>query len=211
MDTKYLKAIKEFGEVPESNKLIKNSLNEIKPNNVNKLGIIFSVILSFIFALCIGFSNNTIESFDKTLDMLLNVQLVIFGFIFSVYSIILAFFSDDYVKKISQVDDDDSKETFLKKILTYYESVLYLYFINISLTGIIIFFMICIPSDFRLFSNNIFNNIVSTVLMLFYYSFSFRIFYELKSTIYNTIMLFRNSIAYRLLNFVQKDNNDSND
>ena len=208
MDNKFLKAIDEFAKVPKSKELIKHSLNEIKPNKENKFSIIISIVFGSIFALCMGFSYNTIEKFDKTLDILLNIQLVIFGFIFSVYSIILAFFSDEYIKKISQVKDNKSKETYLKITLTYYESVLYLYFINISLTGITMLLMICIPNNFQLFSNNIFNNILSTVLMFFYYSFSFRIFYELKSTIYNTIMLFRNSIAYRLLSYIEDNNNN---
>mgnify|MGYP000111316097 CR=1 FL=1 len=210
MNTKYLKAIEEFGKVPKSKELIKHSLNEIKSNKENIFGTIMSALLGAFFALWMGFSINTIELFHKALEILLNVQLVIFGFIFSIYSIILAFFSDDYVEKIVQVDDE-SKKPFLIKILTYYESILFLYFINVSLTGVIIFLMICVPLNFRLFSNNIVNNITSTILMFFYFSFSFRIFYELKSTIYNTIMLFRSSITYRLLSFIQKDNDNNDD
>lgn len=207
MNSKYLKAIKEFGKVPNTKELIKHSLNEIKPNKENKFGTTISVLLGAIFALLIGFSINTLELFNKTLEILLNIQLVIFGFIFSIYSILLAFFSDDYVKKIAQIDDE-LKKPFLIKILTYYESILFLYFINISFTGTIIILMICVPLNFQLFSNNIFNSIISTILIFFYFSFSFRIFYELKSTIYNTIMLFRSSITYRLLSFIQKDNNN---
>ena len=125
MNTKYLKAIEEFGKVPKSKELIKHSLNEIKSNKENIFGTIMSALLGAFFALWMGFSINTIELFHKALEILLNVQLVIFGFIFSIYSIILAFFSDDYVEKIVQVDDE-SKKPFLIKILTYYEYYFYI-------------------------------------------------------------------------------------
>lgn len=45
------------------------------------------------------------------------------------------------------------------------------------------------------------NYIKDTALMILYFTFSFRVFYEVKSTIYNTIVLFRASIAYKFIDF----------
>ncbi len=201
----YNKVIREFNENITSGKLIKNSFLEIMPNRYNKTGTIVSLILGIIFAVKIGFSFRTIDQFNNTLEILLNIQLVIFGFIFSIYSILLAFFSDEFVKKVTSIEDTESNKSFLYKCLTYYESVLYLYFINIAVTGIIMFSLICLPKDFQLFSNYHLNNFLSSFLMSIFYSFSFRVIFELKSTIFNTIRLFRSSISYRILDFMDKD------
>lgn len=205
MNNKYLQAVEEFKNIPKAKELIKYSFNEIMPNKENMFGTIISILLGTIFAFWMGFSNNTIEMFKKFIEVLLNIQLIVFGFIFSIYSILLAFFSDEYIKKIVQVESE-GKETLLKRCLTYYESVLYMYFINVAVTGIIMIGILCIPDDFKLCSYNLCNCIVATLLMIIYNSYSFRVFYELKSTIYNTILIFRTSIAYRLLSFAEKDN-----
>lgn len=61
--------------------------------------------------------------------------------------------------------------------------------------------VITLPSDFRLTTNWLFDCLFATALMILYFTFSFRVFYEVKSTIYNTIVLFRASIAYKFIDF----------
>ncbi len=97
---------------------------------------------------------------------------------------------------------------FSTKSLTYYESVLFLYFINIGLSGILILLTDCLPTDVRLTSNLLFDNSLASIMLMLYFVFSFRVFYEVKSTIYNTVVLFRASIAYRFLDFSVEDNDD---
>ena len=49
------------------------------------------------------------------------------------------------------------------------------------------------------------NFIMAIALLLIYYTFSLRVIYELKSTIYNTVLLFRASLAYKILSFVEEN------
>lgn len=46
---------------------------------------------------------------------------------------------------------------------------------------------------------------MAIALLLIYYTFSLRVIYELKSTIYNTVLLFRASLAYKILSFVEEN------
>lgn len=65
--------------------------------------------------------------------------------------------------------------------------------------------MISIDPKFILTNNNLINSILAVILIWLYLSFTFRVIYEIKSTIYNTIVVFRASIAYKLLSFVEDD------
>lgn len=55
------------------------------------------------------------------------------------------------------------------------------------------------------------DNALASIGLLVYFSFTFRVFYEMKSTIYNTIVLFRTSIAYKFIDFRIEDYNRTED
>ena len=160
-----------------------------------------SAFLGTVVAIIIGYSAETVVLLAGALNTLIGVQLGIFGCIFAVYSIILAFLSDSYMKKLAEIPITNKAKSMLTQSTTYYESVLFLYFINIGLTGISLILCNCLPSDFRLTTNWLFDCLFATALMILYFTFSFRVFYEVKSTIYNTIVLFRASIAYKFIDF----------
>jgi hypothetical protein len=190
-------------ETPAKEMLI-TALKELIPSKGNRFAFLVSIFLALVFSVIIATSENTIGLCIKTIGIIMNALLAIFGCIFMVYSILLAFLNDNYIKKLSQIDYL-GKSSYLKKSTTYYESVLFLYFINICMTGIILLALNCIDSKFSLTSNDLVNTILALIFLFVYFGFSFRVFYELKSTIFNTITLFRNSIAYKLLSFVQEE------
>lgn len=61
------------------------------------------------------------------------------------------------------------------------------------------------PYDYILTQSDLANSIMAIALLLIYYTFSLRVIYELKSTIYNTVLLFRASLAYKILSFVEEN------
>lgn len=205
MSNSYFKTIEEFRETQPARKLIIHAIKEILPNKANWVGFILSLLAAVIIAIQIGIAENTVEILSQVAEMLINVQLAIFGCVFAVYSILLAFLSDGYMQRLAKIKATE-KTSYLKQSTTYYESVLFLYFINIGLTGAIILAMKCLPTNFRLTSNLYLDNSLATLTLLFYFAFSFRVFYEIKSTIYNTIVLFRASIAFRFLDFSVESN-----
>lgn len=208
MKDDYFNTIEEFKITQPAKKLMLSAFKEIFPNKNNWFGFTLSIFFGVIVAIIIGFSTETVILFVDALETLISVQLGIFGCIFAVYSIILAFLSDGYMKRLAKIPVTD-KKSMLTQSTTYYESVLFLYFINIGLTGILLILCNCLPDDFRLTSNWLFDCCFASILMVAYFFFSFRVFYEIKSTIYNTIVLFRASIAYKFIDF-SIDKSDEN-
>jgi len=204
----YFGTIEEFKTTQPARKLMVSAIKEVFPSKNSWFGFSLSIILGSITAISIGFSPETVTLFVDALNTLLGVQLGIFGCIFAVYSIILAFLSDSYMKRLAKIPTGN-KKSLLTQSTTYYESVLFLYFIAIGLTGVLLILCNCLPSDFRLTVNWIFDCSLASALMVFYFSFSYRVFYEVKSTIYNTIVLFRASIAYKFIDFAIDETDES--
>lgn len=180
------------------------ALKEITPTKDNWFSFALSLILGIILAIKIGIAENTIELLLPIIEKILEIYLAIFGILFTVYSIILAFLNDSYIEKLSQIDDDDGS-SYLKSSTTYYESVLFLYFITLGVTGILLLFLYCLDRNYVLTSSLLINNMLAILLLFFYFTLIIRVFYELKSTIYNTIELFRKSVAYKLLSLAKKE------
>ena len=208
MNDGYFKTIKEFRDTKPAYKLIGDAVKELLPTKGNRVGFIISFLIAMIFASIIGVSIKTVEILSNVVGVLLNVQLAMFGCVFTVYSILLAFLSDGYMKRLGKIETNN-KTSVLKQSTTYYESILFLYFINIGITGVISLLTSCLSPDFRLTESICFDTILATGLLLIYFLFSFRLFYELKSTIYNTVVLFRASIAYRFIDYSVEENQEN--
>lgn len=204
MKDDFFKTVEEFKETQPARKLIACALKELRPTKNDWFASFISVAFSVLFSIWIGFSIDTVSTLSTICDKVINVQLAIFGCIFAVYSILLAFLSDGYMKRLSRIQVT-GKMSMLKKSIMYYESALFLYFINISVTGLVILLTECISPNASLTSVLLWDNILATIAIFIYFVFTFRVFYEIKSTIYNTIVLFRASIAYRFLDFSVED------
>ena len=207
---KYKSRIDELVEFPSSNQMILSAVKEILPKrDGGKLAFIISLILGISLSLKIGIDKNTISLTLSTVQTILNVLIGVFGCVFAVYSILLAFLSDSYVKKLLEIDYD-SNSSYLKTSTTYYESVLFLFFISIVMTAILELTLGVLKPNSALTSNNILNNFLAVFFLSIYFSFVFRVLYEIKSTIYNTVVLFRTSIAFKILAFAKKEKEDEN-
>ncbi len=202
-EEKYFTTIEEFTEETPAKKMIAHAFGEIIPNKNNWVAFVISFILGIFFAVIIGINENTVKILLSIVGVILNVLLYIFGYLFTIYAILLAFLSDNYIKELSKLKTDGVSS--LKTSTKYYESVLFLYFIGLSITGVILLFLNCVVNEWILTENYLVNNVLAILLLTIYFTFIFRIVYELKSTIYNTIVLFRESIAYKILIIFKKE------
>lgn len=202
----YYNTVNEFKKTPLASKLIIHAFTELIPTERNRFGFIISILFALFFSLIIGTSPNTVQLMFDFSSTLLDIELAVFGCIFAVYSILLAFLNDSYMKFLSKTTESEPKSK-LKKSTSYYESVLFLYFINIAVSGLVLLFCQVVNDTFRLTNNIVFDTILAITLIWVYLSFSFRVFYELKSTIYNTILLFRTSISYKFWEFYKEEEN----
>jgi hypothetical protein len=198
---KFKRTIDELLNSPDLNF---TAINQIVPNKKNLYVFFFSIIGGVAFAIKVGFDHNTIKLLLTTVGILFNMLLPIFGYLFTVYSILLAFLNDSYIEESAKIDCSDGS-SFLKNSIAYYESVLYLYFIGVVITGGLFLFLSCVESDWVLTSNQLLNDYLAVLLLFIYSSFIFRIILELKSIICNTVVLFRTSIAHKLLKTLKNE------
>lgn len=204
MREKYISTTEEFIAKTSAWNLITTAFGEIIPVKNNIAVFIISLILAFGFAVRIGWYGNVITLSLVVVGFLFNALLPIFGFLFTIYSLLLAFMNEDYIRELAKLEKND-QIGMLMKTNSYYESILFLYFIGVGITGGLYLWLNCINPSFGLTSSRMLNNILATFLLFLYFLYVFRIFVELKSTLYNTIVLFRTSVAVRLLLIAKKE------
>ena len=198
-DFDYSSAAAAFTEERSVRKQIWDSIcTELLPNRKNWFGAVFSTALALILSFILATSEETVS--------LMDVQIAIFGCIFAVYSILLAFLSDSYVERLLCIDYH-SKSSYLQASTRYYESALLIYFVAILLSLTCKLLLECMSECYVLTSNHMFNEALAAILLFIYFLFSIRTIYELKSIIANTLLLFRTSIQFKILDF---ENNLSN-
>lgn len=208
MEEYYKKAAKALSNPKPSSYYIKEAIKElIKPQKSEIFWWIVSVIISVPTAYIICFSYKTVVLTDTILNIFLGIQLALFGVVFTVFSIILAFFNDNMLKTLSRIEMENKDESYLTKNLSYYEKILFLYFINIIVTLMGIIIVKLTDENFVLISKT-FSDISAFIVSLLYYLFSLKVLLEIKSMIYNTIMLFRANLSYKFVGFLQDSDED---
>lgn len=101
----YQTAIEEFqDERPVWKQIWAAIITEFTPDKKNWFGAAFSFVLALILTIIIARSEETVSLAGKICGILLDVEIALFGCVFAVYSILLAFLSDEYVKKLLEID-----------------------------------------------------------------------------------------------------------
>lgn len=204
----YLKAMEEFLDNRKIwEQILGHIKNELFPDKRNWLVFMFSLLFGVVLALIVGLGNQTVVLAQEISTIFLDVQIALFGCIFAVYSILLAFLSDKYVKKLLKIDYNQ-QSSYLSRSTRYYEAALLIYFVSIILSLCIKIILVCIPEDFLLTSNMVINEVLASMLLAVYFVFSVRVICELKSVVANTLLLFRSSIAFKIQSFSEEDNDE---
>ena len=221
MREKYFSTIEEFEKETPAKDMIIKALKEIKPDRENPWVFIISAVLALLLAFRIGWIGNAVTISLIVVSFLFNALLPIFAVLFTIYSLLLAFMNEEYIRELASIKERSEDVSFLMEGTSYYESILFLYFIGVGITGALFLYLNCIDSEFGVTAFWVTNkaakatayvvdSVLAVVLLTFYFFYVFRIFAEIKSIIYNTIVLFRASVALKLLNIVRKETNDGN-
>ena len=181
---------------------------ELKPNRKNWFGTVFSLVFAIVLTAILVQSRETVSLAGKLCGIILDVQISIFACIFSVYSILLAFLSDDYIKKLIRIGYHDHT-SYLKASTKYYEAALFIYFVALGVSLIYQLIIQCMPQYYTLTDNNQINELLSGLVLFVYFAYSIRVVYELKSIVGNTLLLFRTSIQFRILSFKDSESSDT--
>lgn len=178
--------------------------SELIPDKSNWLVFVFSLFSGVILAVVVGVAETTVQLAREISAIFLDVQIALFGCIFAVYSILLAFLSDEYVKKLLSIDYHQ-QSSYLSKSTRYYEAALLIYFVSIILSLCMKIILICIPEGFLLTDNMAVNESLASLMLALYFVFSIRVICELKSVVANTLLLFRSSMAFKIQRFAEED------
>ena len=131
----YDDAINEFKHSPSACIMLKQAFKELVPqrNGQGKWDgiwiLVIDIILSIFFAIRISFFMDTLSVFAEIIDKMIDIEIAIFGCVFTVYTILLAFFSDDFMKRLAEIKVNQ-KESYLQGAINYFGSVLFLWFLN---------------------------------------------------------------------------------
>ncbi len=208
MPGRFYPTMREMSERTSAKALIIKAFAEIKPDKKNWVVFAISIILSILMSLVCGLSADTVKLTYQLVEILLDVQIALLTSIFAIYSILLAFFSDAFIKKLALVDGKREKVSFLKSSTEYYESALFLFFVASMVSLVLKMLLSIMIDDYILTSSNVLNAILAISAIFLYFLFSFRVILETKSIIFNTIILFRYSLGYRLSEFDAEEEKD---
>lgn len=191
-----------------SNKMLIDSFKEILPIRSNCLSFMVLLIICCFFSIIIGFNSNTVQIMSEVVDVAMNVILTILGINFTVYSIMIVFMNDDFVEYLANNEEKckgkEEKESSLVHRIRYFESILFLYSIGLFISFVVLVVLKVIDNNFLLLESILINNILATVLIFLYSFFVVRLVYEIKATIFNTIVLFRSYLASKIIDFIKK-------
>lgn len=203
--------VKELMSLSDSNALIHDSFNSIRLNRKNMVStfIIMGIALVLSFIGC--FKADTVQWISSAVEIILEIQLAIFGSIIAVYSILIAFFDKKFIVKLATIKSKENKKTKLIEYIKYFENVLCLSFIGIIISAVLFLFFKLVPDNWMISSYKTINEVIACIFSYMYLYFNLRVIYELKSLIFNTIVLMRTSIVYRAIDIFNSSKEDDNE
>lgn len=176
---------------------------EMAPNKKNWAGVVLSVIGGITSAVVIGCAEDTVQMTDTVCTVFLEMHVAFLGCILAAYSVLLAFLSDRYVKKLLDIDYEGSAN-YLKAGVEYFEAAMYVYVVGILLTLFVKLIVACMPDDYVLTCSNVLNEALAVGLLVGYLTYAIRATYEIKSVVANTVTLFGGSLAFRIQAFASE-------
>lgn len=206
---RHLSTVKELVDFPSSRKLVLNALKEVMPDRIVDISFLASAVIGISLGCKIGFSNQTADIMTDISTGILSVTLALFGILFTVYSLLLAFLNDSYIEKLSAVNYDGRGKSYLKQALVYFESILFLYWIGLGMSGGLVLCLKWLRVDDAVWAS-LRADWLPPIILSVYFTFIIRLIFELKSTIYNTIVLFRSRIAYQLIEITKTKEEEQN-
>lgn len=204
-----IEVIKEYVKYKKSKDLFKAAIQEIKITKDSAISSILILLFSILLTIAIVKSDTSFEYFLNITNIFFDVNLTFFGAVLAVYSIVIAFLSDSIIERMAniKIEEKGSHTPALIRYTFYFDAVLMLFFISTCVSGIVLLILNGISPTFLI--NNLFFGckLASCLFAFIYICFSIRVIYEMKSMVYNTVCLFRYSIAYRLSTFKPKESN----
>lgn len=206
--------VKEFSQKKGvgSTKRLLASFDEIGINNGNIVSSALIIIISFIVSFVLTKRDNSIVLMTDIVNLLLGLEVAVFSCIFAVFAIIVSLMSDGYMKRLASIKESKNNKSYLNKMIEYFNSILFLYFIGILSSTLFLIFVMLFGQSLSTYICLSNNGLYEGALIFFvwiYFSYNFRIIFEIKSMIYNAQFFLEANIIDRFLKFIEHENNKS--
>lgn len=190
-------------------KMMKESFNEILPSIKNKNICTPSCIalISVVFALIIGFSNNTVsilKDFNSTLSGLI---LALFAIVFTGYTFFQVLISPMLLQRLLQLELENG-DSYLKDSNIYFMHVMNINICIIVIDLFVTLVLFIMPDNFCLFNIMLVNELVCCVLLFVYLYFNIYCIWEIKSFVFNLYQFFNLSASENALSILNGSNDD---
>lgn len=190
----YNMIIKRLSEIPTSTKMIIESFSIFSFCESWKSWVA-AIILATLIMVGIDFSNSSLLL--TIVSKVLDIELSIFAVLITIYSIVLIFLSDDFIRIMINIEVDNTRlnKSLFESYVYYLGHILFMYFLGLICT-ILLFFSITITV--QMVNPPQIPTCLISLLYFLYFLFSVRLIWELKSVIYNVISIFRMSLVIRI-------------
>lgn len=176
-----------------SHKVFLDSLAILKPTHDSwkrKVAFLFPEVF---IAITMSKQVNTIAMLNDIALVLITILVALIAIVFTGYAFFQALINDKLLIVLLSVEDEKSGN--LLNTNKYFAEVMVFQLSCLLLNLMVVVLTIITPEDWYLFSNNIANEVLSTILILSVFHCNVESLYEMKSFIFNVFQLF-NLYAY---------------
>ena len=192
-------------EKSNSNKVFLQSLKILKPNKSNFLLKLIFGIIEVTVAFIMAKRTDTIGLTENVLQVVITVMLAFLAVVFTGYAFFQALINDKLL--VSMIATGDNKNNKLSEANIYFAEVMIFQIGCMLLDLLVIVFMIVLPEDWTLLSNNMLNEAFATIGISFLLYCNVESIWEMKSFIFNVFQLF-NLHAYSRIAKIQENQSD---
>ena len=192
-------------EKSNSNKVFLQSLKILKPNKSNFLHKLIFGIIEITVAFIMAKRTDTIGLSENVLQVVITVMLAFLAVVFTGYAFFQALINDKLL--VSMIVAGDDKNNKLSEANNYFAEVMIFQIGCMLLDLLVIVFMIVLPEDWTLLSNNMLNEAFATIGISFLLYCNVESIWEMKSFIFNVFQLF-NLHAYSRIAKIQENQSD---
>ena len=192
-------------EKSNSNKVFLQSLKILKPDKSNFLHKLIFGIIEVILAIIMVKRVDTISLTEDVLQVVITVMLAFLAVVFTGYAFFQALINDKLL--VSMIVAGDDKNNKLSEANNYFAEVMIFQIGCMLLDLLVIVFMIVLPEDWTLLSNNMLNEALAAIGISLLLYCNVESIWEMKSFIFNVFQLF-NLHAYSRIAKIQENQSD---
>lgn len=192
-------------EKSNSNIVFLQSLKILKPNKSNFLHKLIFGIIEVTVAFIMAKRTDTIGLTENVLQVVITVMLAFLAVVFTGYAFFQALINDKLL--VSMIATGDNENNKLSETNIYFAEVMIFQIGCMLLDLLVIVFMIVLPENWMLLSNNVLNEALATIGISLLLYCNVESIWEMKSFIFNVFQLF-NLHAYSRIAKIQENQSD---